>query len=135
MLSSRGGHDYTVFSGSFCLIEGAISAFKKIQWRINTSLRHSCYSHGNGTFKPVIIDVKNIITAEKNALITTPASSREVTCDFAVKCPMYQTSQTVIRAPPNAKTAIGEPPQKLHVTPDKIAMIAPNPAPLEMPRI
>jgi hypothetical protein len=81
------------------------------------------------------IDVKNIITAEKKALTTTPASSKPVTWDFPAKCPMYQTSHTVTSAPINAKTAIGEPPQKLQVTPDKTAVIAPNPAPLDIPRI
>ncbi len=81
------------------------------------------------------MDVKNIITAEKKALITTPASSRFITCDLPVKCPIPQTSQTVPSAPANAKTATGEPPQNPQVTPDIIAVITPRPAPLDIPRI
>jgi hypothetical protein len=48
---------------------------------------------------------------------------------------MPHTSQTVPSAPANAKTAIGERPHSVQLNPLMTAIIAPSPAPLEMPSI
>ncbi len=48
---------------------------------------------------------------------------------------MNHTSQTVPKAPANAKTAMGERPQNVQFNPLITAIIAPNPAPLDIPNI
>ena len=52
------------------------------------------------------IEIRNIITAEKKALTTTPANSKQVGCDFTVKCPMNHTSPRALTVCMTAVTLV-----------------------------
>ena len=102
----------------------------KIQW--NASVPLFMEKMVEYTWSLFAIDVRNIMIEEKKALTTTPAKSKLVVLRFPAKYPMAHTNHTVNKAPTNAN--ICSPPHKLQ-SPVIIAIVTPNPAPLDTPRM